>query len=346
MIACPLPVTNELRDARSRLAALARLSLGHFPTPLVPMPRLQAELNESRPLWIKHDDYSGPGFGGNKVRKLEFELAAAQASGATDVLTTGGLRSNHCRITAALAASLRFRCHLVLNGEPPRSGEPEPASHGLYRAYGAQIHYVARGQDRAPALEALANELSRSGRRPHAIPLGASTPLGACGFTRAVFELQEQCATLGFTPGAIVHSTSSAGTQAGLAAGLRLAGWDRIRQIGVSADDGAATIGNEVRRILAGLESLLGMRPGALDSQPHVEDAFTGSGYGVASTEGNAAMSLLARCEGVVLDPVYTAKAMAGLIALRSGLPEGPVVFWHTGGQLALFEAQFDRFGL
>lgn len=326
MIACPLSFDS-----------LPRLELGHFPTPLVPMPRLQAELQAKQELWIKHDDYSGPGFGGNKVRKLEYELAAARAAGATDILTTGGLRSNHCRITAALAARMGFACHLVLNGVEPAADAPEPASHALDRMYGAQVRYVARGAERAPALAALAEELGYEGKRPYVIPLGASTPLGACGFVRGLLELKEQCELRGVAPRTIVHSTSSGGTQAGLAAGLRLARWEEVGLIGISADDSEEIIGSEVRRILSGLERLLGLSEGALDVRLRVDDQFTGVGYGIPSTEGNEATDLLAHSEGVVLDPVYTAKAMAGLLALLREPIAGPVVFWHTGGQLAHF---------
>ncbi|MEP7361693.1 MAG: pyridoxal-phosphate dependent enzyme [Acidobacteriota bacterium] len=319
------------------LESIARLELGHFPTPLVPMPRLQAEVGSKQPLWIKHDDYSGPGFGGNKVRKLEYELAAARAAGATDVLTTGGLRSNHCRATAALAAQLGLRCHLVLNGTEPGVGAAEPASHWLDKMYGAQLHYVARGSDRAPALAALAEELRGQGWQPYVIPLGASSPLGACGFVRAVFEIKEQCEAHGFRPAAIVHSTSSAGTQAGLAAGLKLAGMDEVKLVGVSADDSESTITVEICRIVEGMEPLMRLAKGELASLVHVDDRFTGAGYGIPSAEGTAAAELLARYEGVVLDPVYTAKAMAGMLAMLPGLPQGEVLFWHTGGQLALF---------
>ena len=335
MIACPLP-----------LDSIPRLALGHFPTPLVRMARLETELGSKLPIWIKHDDYSGPGFGGNKVRKLEYELAGAHVARATDVLTTGGLRSNHCRITAALAAQLGLRCHLVLNGVEPAGDKPEPASHALDRMYGAHMRYVARGADRAPALEAWAEELRGKGRRPYVIPLGASTPLGACGFVRAAFEVKRQCEELGFVPGTIVHSTSSAGTQAGLAAGLKLAGWSEVTLLGISADDSAADIRAAAVRIICGLEPLLGMAAGALTAPIHVDDSFTGDGYGIPSGAGTAATEVLARCEGVVLDPVYTAKAMAGLTARMGTFASGPIVFWHTGGQMALFSQTNRLIGL
>lgn len=343
MIACRMVVTNEpisssacqYAAAVRNLSDIPRLALGYYPTPLVPMPRLQSVLQEPRALWIKHDDYSGPGFGGNKVRKLEFELAAARAAGATMVLTTGGLRSNHCRITAALAAQLGFGCHLVLNGEPPQ--RDEPASHALDRLYGARLHYVKRGTDRAPAMAELARELAAQGERPYVIPLGASTPLGACGFVAAVLELQQQCQSFGMKPGAIVHATSSAGTQAGLSAGLVLAGWEDVALVGVSADDSSEEINSAAARIVEGLEVLVGVKGGELWRRLRVEEGFVGSGYGIPSEAGEAALALLARTEGVVLDPVYTAKAMAGMLAVLPSLPQCPVVFWHTGGQMALF---------
>jgi 1-aminocyclopropane-1-carboxylate deaminase/D-cysteine desulfhydrase-like pyridoxal-dependent ACC family enzyme len=319
------------------LHSVPRLNLGYFPTPVVPMPRLRAELGESRPLWIKHDEYSGPGFGGNKVRKLEYELAAAVAEGATDIITAGGLRSNHCRIACALTAQLGLQCHLVLNGLEPAKGAGEPASHALDRLYGAEIRYVAKGPERGPTMAAWAEELRVRGKRPYAIPLGASTPLGACGYARAVFELRDQCEALGFTPAVIFHATASGGTQSGIAAGLKLVGWEQVELVGVSADDSSTVLGGEVQRILRGTESLLGLGEGELDVPVRVDDGFVGSGYGIPSAEGMAALELLAKCEGVVLDPVYTSKAMAGMLARLSALQDGPVLFWHTGGQLALF---------
>ena len=345
MIACRMAVTNEsMRQENSgwgraiaRLKEIPRLTLGHFPTPLVPMTRLVREVCAGQELWIKHDDYAGPGFGGNKIRKLEFELAGARRAGATVVLTTGGLRSNHCRITAALAAQLGFGCHLVLNGERPGEGG-EPASHALDRLYGAELHYVKRGVDRAPAMAELARELAGRGERPYVIPLGASTPLGACGFAAAVLELREQCEAIGMKPGAIVHATSSAGTQAGLAAGLVLAGWEEVELVGVSADDSAEEISGAAGRIVEGMEELLGVAAGGLRRRLRVEDGFVGAGYGIPSEAGERALTVLARTEGVVLDPVYTAKAMAGMLAVLPSLPRGPVVFWHTGGQMALVE--------
>jgi 1-aminocyclopropane-1-carboxylate deaminase/D-cysteine desulfhydrase-like pyridoxal-dependent ACC family enzyme len=330
----------RLRAARERFARIPRLELGLSPTPLRPLERLRTVLGGPR-LWIKRDDWTGAGFGGNKVRKLEYYFARGLEQGATAVITTGGERSNHCRITAALAAQLGLECHLVLN----RSAAPaaaEPASLWLDQLYAARIHYVERREERAPAMERLAAQLAAAHLHPLVIPLGASTPLGALGFVRAAGELAGQASELGFVPDYIVHATSSGGTQAGLVAGCRLFGLDNVVVAGVSADDPAAEIAATVTGIIAGIETELEAPAGTLKAEARVDDGFIGPGYGVPSPAGEEALRLVARTEGVVLDPVYTAKAMAGLIEwVRTGrIPAGSdVIFWHTGGQMALFSA-------
>ncbi|MBZ5600995.1 MAG: D-cysteine desulfhydrase family protein [Acidobacteriia bacterium] len=303
-----------------------QLGAGVYPTPIEEMPRLRAALGGGPRLFIKRDDYTGPGFGGNKVRKLEFVLAAARAEGADVVLTIGGIRSNHARVTAALSAKAGLECHLILNGD----AAPMPASTYLDELYGATIHHVVRGDQRKPTMERIADELRASGRKPCAIPLGASVPLGALGYMRAA----EEIATSGIVFDALFHSTSSGGTQAGLVAGL--AG-SPTKVIGVSADDTAIDIAARVARIAAGVADLLGRK---IDPKIEVDAGFIGAGYGIATPEGEEALDLFARCEGVILDPVYTAKAAAGVIArVRAGeFREGQnVLFLHTGGQLALF---------
>jgi L-cysteate sulfo-lyase len=306
------------------------LNLGHFPTPLRELARLRRHLNARPRLWIKHDDWSGPGFGGNKVRKLEFVLAEALANGAETVLTTGGIRSNHCRVTAACAAALGLRCHLVLNGAPNQA-----ASLWLDSLFGAQLHFVDSPDQRATALQSLASSIPNS----YLIPLGASTSLGALGFVRAAGELLHQTRELAFDPDFIFHSTSSGGTQSGLLAGMLRHGAS-TRIIGVSADDPAPAIAATIRLILDGLADLLS-EP-LPDPEIEIDDTQVGTGYGLPSLEGEESTRLLARLEGVVLDPVYTAKAMAGLLAaLAAGRLDAAshIVFWHTGGQLALFSA-------
>lgn len=309
-----------------------RLNCGFYATPVEEMPRLRAALGGGPRLFVKHDDYSGPGFGGNKVRKLEYILAAANAEGADTVLTVGGLRSNHARVTAALAARLGLECHLILNG----GSEGNSASTYLDKLYGATIHLVAHRDDRAPAMQRLAGELRAKGRKPHEIPLGASTPLGALGLVRAA----EEIATSGKFD-YIFHSTSSAGTQSGLDAGLMLFNRKDV-VVGVSADDSSASISARVREIVDGIADLLTVERSALHRPIEVDDGFVGAGYGAVTPEATEALQLLARTEGVVLDPVYTAKAMAALLArVRAGKfhETQRILFIHTGGQMALFSA-------
>lgn len=318
-----------------RFRRIGRLALGHYPTPVQELARLRSHLGAKRRLWIKRDDWTGPGFGGNKVRKLEYYLWKALRQGYDTVITCGAETSNHCRVTAALAAQCGLECHLVLN---PAAQGGCPASLLLDELYGARIHGVSGRGERTPEMARLAGEMREAGRRPMEIPLGASTPLGALGFVHAAGELES-------APRTIVHSTSSGGTQAGLIAGLALCGFSETRVVGISADDPAGEIAATVRGIVAGIEVDLGAPACSLQREVLVDDRFTGPGYGVPSDESKEALRLLARMEGIVLDPVYTAKAFAGLLALvREGALEGgDVLFWHTGGQLALFSAGQEK---
>ena len=305
------------------------LTLGQYPTPLEELPRFRGALGGGPRIFIKRDDLTGPGFGGNKVRKLEYILADAISLRAEVVITTGGETSNHCRITAALCAKLGIHCVLVLN----RSPRPAmPASRYLDELYGAEIVTVEGRLDRKPTMARLAAEFQNKGRNAYQIPLGASTPLGALGYADAVGELKSQ----GLNPDYIFHSSSSGGTQSGILAGCIVHGLSS-QVVGVSPDDPSSGIAGEVRGIVAGMEAMLS-RP--IPCDPFILDGFIGDGYGIATAASEAATSLLARTEGIVLDPAYTAKAMAALIAWnRDGRfqEQDKVLFWHTGGQLALF---------
>lgn len=315
------------------LATLPALPLGIAPTPVEELAALRAALGGGPVLLVKRDDAIGFAFGGNKVRKMRLVAAAATAQGADTLITCGGVQSNHARVTAATAARLGMRCLLVANGARP---DRPTANALLNQLLGAEIEYVADRSERAPAMEAAAAKLRRIGRRPYVVPLGASTPLGAAAFVDAIRELLEQIDP----PDLIVHATSSGGTQAGLVAGCALAGV-KTRVLGISADDPAPAIEQTVRRLHDGMAPLLGVVPDRFRGiAVDVDDRFVGDGYGVPTAQSREALNLAARTEALFLDPTYTAKAMAGLIArVRSHELPGrhTVLFWHTGGQVGLF---------
>ncbi len=331
---------TDLSVGRAALAALPTVPIVPTPTPVEELGRLRRALGGGPRLFVKRDDAIGFAFGGNKVRKLGLLVAQAQREGADTLVTAGGVQSNHCRATAAAAARYGFRCVLVLNGAAP----PRPTANLLLdELFGAEVHFVPRREDRAPAMAALAEALARAGRRPFVIPVGASTPLGAAAYALAVGELAEQVRGVPglCVPDVIFHATSSGGTQAGIAAGCRLYGLPS-RVVGISADEPAGVLAAEVSRLIAGLEDLLGLDPEALRDAgpPEVDDTFVGEGYGIPTDASREALTLLARTEAIVLDPTYTAKAMAGLIAyVRTGRLRGDetVLFWHTGGQVGVF---------
>jgi D-cysteine desulfhydrase len=320
--------------ALAALEALPRAGLGVGPTPVEEMSRLRAALGGGPRLLVKRDDALPFGFGGNKVRKLDLVAARARAEGADTLLTVGGLQSNHARATAAAAAKLGLRCVLVLSGTRPERPTANLLLDGLL---GAEVHFVSSRAERAPAMRAAADRLRAEGRRPFEIPLGASTPLGAMAYALALAELLAQIPA----PDVIVHSTSSGGTQAGLVAGRALLDVP-TRVVGVSADDPAPVLKQTVAELVAGIDSALASAGALSASTPpaEVDDSFVGEGYGIPTPASREAIALAARTEALFLDPTYTAKAMAGLIAsvraehFRS---DQTVLFWHTGGQVGLF---------
>jgi 1-aminocyclopropane-1-carboxylate deaminase/D-cysteine desulfhydrase-like pyridoxal-dependent ACC family enzyme len=321
------------RAALERLSALPRLPIAFAPTPIDDLSRLCAALGagSAARLLVKRDDAIPVGFGGNKIRKLQLVGAQAIAAGADTLITTGGVQSNHARATAAVAARMGLGCVLIANGTP----QDKPTANALLdRLLGAEIRYVASREARVPAMEQAASELREQGKTPFVIPLGASTPHGAAAYAAAIGEILTQIAP----PDVIVVATSSGGTQAGIAAGCALQNI-QTRVLGISADDPAGAITGEIRRILGGMERLLGAPAGALADAPiEIDDTFVGGGYGVPTPASIEATELCARREALFLDPTYTAKAMAGLIArLRVRELQGTVLFWHTGGQVGLF---------
>jgi D-cysteine desulfhydrase family pyridoxal phosphate-dependent enzyme len=324
-----------MASALAALMSMPSMPLAPHATPVDDMTRLARELGPASPrILIKRDDLLSFGCGGNKVRKLQLVLADARARGADTLITCGGPQSNHVRATAAAGAAIGMRVILVLNG---REQAVPTANARLDRLFGAEVHFVDDRADRAPTMERLAVEVQHQGGRPYVIPLGASTPLGAAGFARGVAEI----ATTAVKPDVIVHATSSAGTQAGLVAGCALLGL-QPRIIGVSADEPADRLRTLVRELIEGMASMLGAKRATigLDRDIEVDDSQVGDGYGVPTASSTEALELVARREGILLDPVYTAKAMAGLIArVRQGeFNEGQtILFWHTGGQVGYF---------
>ena len=311
-------------------SVLPAIPLPLLPTPLHPLPRFSAWLDAGVEVWVKRDDLTGVALGGNKLRKLAYLVADAINQGATDLVTTGAAQSNHCRQTAGAAARAGLGCHLVLRG----GADDRPGGNLLLdRLLGARLHWAGSPETGSLMAEVVA-DLQAGGRRPYAIPLGGSTPIGAAGYAYAWQELAEQMRAVDLHFDAVVFATSSGGTQAGLAAGAGALDWPGELH-GISVDHKA----NDLQAIAAGLTAatadLLGV------AQTHavlVHDSYLGGGYGVVGAAERQAIVGLARTEGLLVDPVYTGRALAGLIDLaRRGMLQGRVLFWHTGGIPALF---------
>lgn len=312
------------------LPNLPRLRLAHLPTPVEPLPRLAAALGGGLTLLVKRDDQTGLAFGGNKTRKLEFLLAEAQAHGARMLITAGAVQSNHCRQTAAAAAGLGLDCTLVLAGQPPA----QPSGNLLLdHLFGAEIVWTDRAH-RDETLQATFRAAWEAGRRPYLIPYGGSSPIGAAAYAYALAELLEQA-----QPDFIVLASSSGGTQAGLVAGARLLGYPG-RIVGISVDEPAPVLRRRVADLAGEVCDRLGTPQRIPDEAVEAFDDYAKPGYGVFTPAEAEALRLFARTEGLLLDPVYTGRAAAGLIDLirRGFFPQGStVLFWHTGGTPALF---------
>lgn len=315
-----------------RLAAFPRVALAALPTPLELRPRLSAAAGVE--VYVKRDDLTGLGVGGNKARKLEYLVADARACGADVLVTAGGPQSNHTALTALAAGRAGLGAHLVHYGRPPAG--PAEGNRVLSELAGADVTFTSVPERASvdPAMASVAEDLRRAGRIPYVIPRGGATPLGCVGYVRASLELAGQLADAGVSPTRVVVATGSCGTQAGLEVGVR---WlqTAYRVVGVTVSRPAAECRDRIRTLAAACADLLGLDLGP-PLEPEVLDGYLAPGYGLPSDAGAAAMALLARTEGLVLDPVYTAKAMAALLD-RAGDDAGPIVFWHTGGAPATF---------
>lgn len=330
------------------LGRFPRIRLGQLPTPLEPMKRLTEALGGPR-LWIKRDDCTGLSTGGNKTRKLEFLMADALRQKADSVLTQGATQSNHARQTAAAAAKLGLACHILLEDRTGFNDDPYRLNGNvlLDRLHGATISARPGGADMAAEMEKLADDLRAKGRKPYIIPGGGSNPVGALGYANCALELQSQFGDLGLVPAAIVHGTGSAGTQAGLVAGL-VALNSRVPVLGISVrapkEKQEASVLALAKRTADYLDLGDIMRPEHISANGD----YVGGGYGIPTPGMVDAVRMLAELEGVLLDPVYSGKAMAGLIDLvRKGRfkADSDVIFLHTGGAAALFGYP-EAFGL
>ncbi len=320
-----------------RLRAWPRIRLAALPTRLVPARNLAKALGGAAPeLFVKMDAETGFALGGNKVRKLETVLGGDRLEGITHLITTGGPQSNHCRVTAGAAAHLGLGCVLVVNG----TSEGEPRGNALiHRLFGADIRTVADRAERAPAMERAAREIADAGGRAMVVPLGASTGLGALGYALAALELHEQLPPEATRDTWVFVSASSCGTLAGLLLGFELLGRTDVRLVGVSADVSADDMRTDALGLAAEGGALLGRPRPVAGERLSCDDTQVGAGYGIPTPAGREAIDLFGRMEGIVLDPVYTGKAAAGLLAwIRDGrVPSGDrAVFVHTGGHPSL----------
>ncbi len=323
-----------------QLARVPRVRLAHLPTPLEPLDALSRHLGGPR-IFVKRDDCTGLALGGNKTRKLEFLMAAALAEGADWVITCGGAQSNHARQTAAAAARLGLKCALVHQSAHPWDA-PDYAETGnffLDRLLGAQSHWVATEADRAAGMARLAEQIRGQGGKPYVIPGGGSNALGGLGYVGCALEIIAQADAMDLAVDYIVLPSGGGGTLGGLVAGLVGAN-SAIRAIGIDIDAEGQAVADRAHEVAEGSAGLLAIKGGVGADAIVVETGYAGTAYGAPTPEMIAAVELVARIEGLVLDPVYTGKAMAGLIDLvgRGRFAKSDtVVFLHTGGTPALF---------
>jgi L-cysteate sulfo-lyase len=343
MVASGSLASNESRastssDARDRYKSLPRIRLGNLTTAVEPCDRLRAALPGAPHLFIKRDDCQGYLVGGNKLRKLEYVMADARGKKATTVLTVGGTTSNHARVTAMVACRLGLKCHLILNGQATSN---PTGNLRIDKLLGVDVHYVENRTQRNPTMDQMARDLETKGERVYKIPLGASNEIGSFGFVAAFDEVLRQEAEMNIRLNAIVCSSSSGGTQAGLEVGKRLFGRGDLEIIGVSPDDKTDEVRRAILKAANPMLSQLGLPEIKDPAELKVDDTQVGGGYRISTEQSKDAEKLFLQSEGILLDPVYTAKAAAGLIDYcrkkRFG-GEDHVLFWHTGGLIALFE--------
>jgi len=316
------------------------VSLGHFPTPLEHLPRLSEHLGGPQ-IWVKRDDCTGLATGGNKTRKLEFSMADALEQGADTIVTVGAVQSNHVRQTAAAACKLGLACEVLLEHRVVDPSEPYANSGNVFldRIFGANLREYPGGTDFDAAIDAVAREIKARGGKPYIIPGGASNTIGALGYVNCAIELLEQAEELGLRIDHLVTATGSAGTQAGLIVGLRAIGSDMpLLGIGVNAAQDAQE--DKVYKLACETADFIG-KPGIVAREDVIANCnYVGDGYGIPTEGMNEAILMLARLEGLLFDPVYSGKGLAGMIDLIRNSHfdvADNIVFLHTGGSAALF---------
>lgn len=315
---------------------LSRVTFAHLPTPIEALPRLSAHLGGPR-LFVKRDDLTGLAFGGNKTRKLEFLVAEALEQGAKMLITGGAVQSNHCRQTAAAAAKFGLDCMLVLSGARP---DRPSANLLLDHLFDADVVWVDDREEREAKLAEIHETARAAGRRPYLVPYGGSSPTGALGYAFAVQESLEQDLRADW----MLFASSSGGTQAGLVLGQRAFGYQG-RVLGISIDEPEAVLRVRVAEIASAASERLGERIAFDPAAVLVNAGYCAAGYGVLGPAEKEAVELFAEYEGLLLDPVYTGRAAAGMIDLiRKGFfrKDETILLWHTGGQPALFADKYS----
>jgi D-cysteine desulfhydrase family pyridoxal phosphate-dependent enzyme len=318
------------------MITIPRIKIAQLPTPVEHLPRLSAAL-AGPTLLVKRDDLTGLAFGGNKTRKLEYLYAEAQANGAHTVISTGAVQSNHCRQVAAAAARLNLGCILVLSGEKPASATGNLL---LDKLFNAEIVWCSL-EERDRVLQNTFQSAWEAGRRPYLIPYGGSNTTGAAAYVYALQELLDQ----DYKPDWIVFASSSGGTQAGLVAGAKLFKFTG-KVLGISVDEPQVKLINRVVSLATATTDVLGEKIDITATDVLVNDDYLGGGYGVMAQPEIEAIQMFARTEGLLLDPVYTGRAAAGLIDLtrRGFFKHGEtVLFWHTGGTPAIFSEKYSH---
>jgi L-cysteate sulfo-lyase len=323
-----------------KLTHFPRVRITHGPTPLEFMPRMTEALGGPN-LYIKRDDCTGLGTGGNKTRKLEFLMADAIKHGADTIITQGATQSNHARQTVAIAAKMGMKCEILLEDRTGSKGESYKQSGNVFLdiLYGANVAEVPGGTDMNAAMAQLAEELRSKGQKPYIIPGGGSNAIGALGYVVCALEMVNQFNTQDLRIDCITHATGSAGTQAGLVAGLE-GTRSQIPVLGIGVRAAKEAQETSVFNLALKTAELLGV-PGSVSRESVMANCdYVGGGYGVPTAGMIEAVTMMARLEGILLDPVYSGKGMAGLIDLcRQGFfKKGQnIVFVHTGGSVALY---------